>query len=79
MHLEVHEVDQDAVHVGALRETETETETDRFSINRKPTNGRFSKRSVFGFPDSSRFCLLRAISPIFLHVFLQVFSALTTV
>jgi hypothetical protein len=28
----------------ALRETETETETDRFSINEKPTYGRFSKR-----------------------------------
>jgi hypothetical protein len=35
----------------ALRETETETETDRFSIHRK-------NRSVFGFPDSRRgvFC-----------------------
>jgi hypothetical protein len=33
-----------------MRETETETVTDRFSINRKPTEGRFSKRSVSVFP-----------------------------
>jgi hypothetical protein len=35
-------------------ETETETETDRVSINRKPTEVRFSNRPVFGFPDSRR-------------------------
>jgi hypothetical protein len=40
----------------ALRETETET--DRFAINRKPTDVRFSKKPVFGFPDSGQFCLL---------------------
>jgi hypothetical protein len=37
----------------ALRETETKTEIDRFSINLKPIVGRLSKISVFGF---SRFC-----------------------
>jgi hypothetical protein len=45
------------VNTRALRETETKTETDRFSINRKPTKDRFSKRPVFGFPDSLR-CFL---------------------
>jgi hypothetical protein len=36
--------------IRALRETETETETDRFSINRKPTDGRFSKDRFSVFP-----------------------------
>jgi hypothetical protein len=38
----------------ALRETETETETDRFSIKRKPAEGWFSKILVFGFPNNRR-------------------------
>jgi hypothetical protein len=58
------------LRVRALRETETETETDRFSINQKPTVGRFSKISVFGFPDSGLFCLLGCLfSRFFLHTF----------
>jgi hypothetical protein len=39
----------------ALRATETETETDRSSINRKPTDGRFSKDLFSIFPIQARF------------------------
>jgi hypothetical protein len=41
-------------YIRALREGKTETEANRFSINLKPTDGRFLNRLVFGFPDSHR-------------------------
>jgi hypothetical protein len=65
---------RDGVRNRALRKTETKTETDRFSIYRNSTNGRFSKISVFGFPDSGRFCLLGChFSEFVLHVFVGKF------
>jgi hypothetical protein len=60
----------------ALRETETETanKTDWFSINGKPTDGRFSKRLGFGFPNYGRFSLLGCnFSDFLCMVFLESF------
>jgi hypothetical protein len=58
----------------ALRETETETESDRFSINRKPTNGRFLKDRFLVFP----ILVSLGFKPDFFHVILEFLLLLLT-